>query len=824
MKNNITALYIGYDDIVPKYLAEHEGYLVNAVNPKQLGHIKEFKYDISDKIVARDTLEGDARLIMMDVNMLDGVKQFSSLIDKMLQQKIKGESLDIFWGDIEDSIKEALKLHEDKIKDILIDENGNPIPFDIAKGKNKYLEFVKSIMDSVNYRVILGDKKYQFLIDYIEQMKNAALERRVDSRLDTGDARDLLEETEQHWKPMVVLTSSQELAEVTNGENVRTEYQQLYLMQKVMEDLGIKIDIPAVINVRSEYDVKLEANVLKGIAEARDKIREIIEKKKNGEKIEASDKLSNKILNIINGLEFNFNNISKDVETILDILNITDILGIADIEKLTSTLGRLEKITDRNTNKEVKPMLLVVGNEEENDLELEEFQIKIIKRLIEELDCDLENVEITTKLTSENARSTIAPQKIVTAIKWLDLFANPNNNKNININEALNRALNMMDVLDVDGSVMGHSLRTSLLMGDFLNFMDKNMDWKSVEQIIPEQSIDRYRIDSKDIDDMMMGAYFHDVGKLLNIEDQDVMTFAASLQTNSSWGLSDSAQASIKHHAEVGSNTIDYLQNNFSGKKRFLDYAKKMALYHQEFVNDYSASPKGYSEDGKHSNVAIPLEAQYMMIIDVFDAIVSKRNYNKNTTLEETIEILTQQGGIKILQEDENNPGKYIPAELKRWCITSNIKFEIEEGSISKETLHFNPVLLKGFCDYLKQEVEKEKSFIKFENDTVKRPAGTRKVVTAIGSKGFEKKLIHREAENKSYNVKNIEEEVMMQKVKEFNKLLNSINTVSRGKYKTEIADRLKQLRSEIEENASHLGRSMVNKIMRSLDGEEKAR
>ena len=177
---------------------------------------------------------------------------------------------------------------------------------------------------------------------------------------------------------MVVLTSNQELSAVTNGENVRTEYQQLYLMQKVMEDLGIKIDIPAVINIRSEYDVKLEADVLKGISEARNKIVEIIEKKKNGEKIEVSDKLSNKILNIINGLDFDFNNVSKNVDIILDILGITDILGIEEIETLTSTLGRLEKITDANIDKKVKPMLIVIGNDNENDLELEELQKKMI--------------------------------------------------------------------------------------------------------------------------------------------------------------------------------------------------------------------------------------------------------------------------------------------------------------------------------------------------------------------------------------------------------------------------------------------------------------
>ena len=108
----------------------------------------------------------------------------------------------------------------------------------------------------------------------------------------------------------------------------------------------------------------------------------------------------------------------------------------------------------------------------------------------------------------------------------------------------------MIDVLDVDGSIMGHSLRTALLMKNFLIYMSK-VNWESVKNIVPDQSAYRFMIPKEEIDCMAMGAFLHDNGKVLNILHPELINFLPSLQTNSSWGLPDAAQASIRNHAEI---------------------------------------------------------------------------------------------------------------------------------------------------------------------------------------------------------------------------------------------------------------------------------
>ena len=838
MKGKATALYIGTDSQIPEYLAEHEGYLVDAVSPHNLSQITEYlRYDEDTRGVATDNLEGDARLIMMDIRMLEGVKDFSSLADKIIEKKLKGESLDEFSDDMSKEIIRVIELSPEKLSVLLRDEKNNNIKIEDARNTKRYFEYIKSIMSSMSLRVLLGDEKYEFIVKYIEQMKKEANERRAHSRFASGDNRDLLEGSEQ-WKPMFMLTSNQELSAMTNPENVRVEYQQLYLMQKLMNDFGIDVNIPGVVNIRSEYDVRLSSNLLKGVETTRGKIKEVIEKRLRGEKIDISDDMSAKILTIINTLGIELNSSPDTVRLIIDKMEIGDMLTVEELEQITSLVGRVQKNATKEEKKEnngkkdeskeqkrtTPPRLMIVGEDIQGDEELSNLQQSILEKIIKESGIGMKGFEIRTGLTTDNARSIVDPGKVVSTINWLDIFANPNNTKNIRIEEAMLRALNMADVLDVDGSVMAHGLRTSLLLGDYLKFMARDMDWKGVESALPEQSVHRYKITEKEIEDIREAAYWHDIGKLLNVEDLGIMNFSASLQTNAGRIMSEVADDSRKHHAEIGSHTIDYIRSQFSGSRKSLDYASNMALYHQEYINDDPNRSVGYSKDGQHHDALVPLEAQYMMIVDVFDAIVSNRNYNKKTTLEETIEIMTKQGGIRIMQEDESNPGKYKPVQFKSLCIGKNIKFELEEGAISRASLHFNPVLLKGFFEYLQAETQKENSFVKFENAPVQMRDGYRKVVTGIGARDFSRSVIHRDSEDKKITVREIEQDLIRQKVIEFRMTLKSFNqlaSTASAEQKEAIRTQLIHIRDEILAAAQSVGKSTLKWVLKNIDVKE---
>ena len=242
---------------------------------------------------------------------------------------------------------------------------------------------------------------------------------------------------------------------------------------------------------------------------------------------------------------------------------------------------------------------------------------------------------------------------------------------------------------------------------------------------------------------------FHDNGKLLNISRPDLANFLPTLQTNASRLPAEGFDA-VRGHAELGGDNITNLINNPNviGNKSYLDVVATMAYYHQEFY----MGEKGYSIDKKHdaSIGEVPLEAQYMAIVDVFDAIIGRRNYNKQTndkaeeklpTMEQAMEIMAKQAGIIIKSKD--NPEKEC-AEGK-WCMSDKITFERKSGYfLDNNDAHFNQNLLMCFFELLQTEAIKfrkdKKSVFEFKEDK-----DGRLVIESIGGINFEQYL-HRES------------------------------------------------------------------------------
>lgn len=72
--------------------------------------------------------------------------------------------------------------------------------------------------------------------------------------------------------------------------------------------------------------------------------------------------------------------------------------------------------------------------------------------------------------------------------------------------------------------------------------------------------------------------------------------------------------------------------------KEFVEIAQDMASYHHEKWNG-----KGYPRGLKGEE--IPLSARILAIADVFDALVSKRQYKKGMTLDEAFVIMEKERG-----------------------------------------------------------------------------------------------------------------------------------------------------------------------------------
>ena len=93
----------------------------------------------------------------------------------------------------------------------------------------------------------------------------------------------------------------------------------------------------------------------------------------------------------------------------------------------------------------------------------------------------------------------------------------------------------------------------------------------------------------------------------------------------------------MKTHPVLGLHIINNLIKNYE-ENMFFKTAKNIAHFHHEKW-DGSGYPEGLK--GKK----IPIEARFMALADVYDALMSKRCYKKSFTLDETVEIILEGRG-----------------------------------------------------------------------------------------------------------------------------------------------------------------------------------
>lgn len=129
------------------------------------------------------------------------------------------------------------------------------------------------------------------------------------------------------------------------------------------------------------------------------------------------------------------------------------------------------------------------------------------------------------------------------------------------------------------------------------------------------------------LESMRNGSPLHDIGKI-TIPDS-VLTKPGKL-TVEEYDV-------IKTHAKAGA---DMIRDNMSQmvSEDFLKVACDMAQYHHEKWNG-----KGYPEGLKGEE--IPLTARILAVTDVYDALVSERQYKKGMTIDEAFAIMEKDRG-----------------------------------------------------------------------------------------------------------------------------------------------------------------------------------
>jgi putative two-component system response regulator len=129
-------------------------------------------------------------------------------------------------------------------------------------------------------------------------------------------------------------------------------------------------------------------------------------------------------------------------------------------------------------------------------------------------------------------------------------------------------------------------------------------------------------------DTTVSSARLHDIGKIA-ISDAIL---------NKPGSLTYDEFGTMKSHAAEGEKIIEKIIER-TGDIEFFNSAKLFAGYHHEHW-DGSGYPRGLK------GTEIPLQGRIMTIVDMYDALVSKRPYKESYTHEEAVNIIAEKDGI----------------------------------------------------------------------------------------------------------------------------------------------------------------------------------
>ena len=168
-----------------------------------------------------------------------------------------------------------------------------------------------------------------------------------------------------------------------------------------------------------------------------------------------------------------------------------------------------------------------------------------------------------------------------------------------------------------DRDTIGHNDRTAMYIKILLTAMK-------------ERGVYADEISSWNIDKIASSARMHDMGKI-NVLDTVL---------NKPGKLDDNEYEQMKTHPIEGVKLIDRILKQ-TGEEEFLHNAKLFAEYHHEHW-DGTGYPHGFK------GTDIPLHGRLMAIIDVYDALVSKRPYKEPLTDEEAVKIISANAGTQF--------------------------------------------------------------------------------------------------------------------------------------------------------------------------------
>lgn len=168
-----------------------------------------------------------------------------------------------------------------------------------------------------------------------------------------------------------------------------------------------------------------------------------------------------------------------------------------------------------------------------------------------------------------------------------------------------------------DGITGGHVKNTSIYFETFINVLKELPEYR--DELTPK--FVKYAIRS---------APLHDIGKI-GIDDC-ILRKQGELENDE--------MIYMKTHAQLGGETFKKIRKVYSDNE-FLEIAEEMALYHHERWDG-----RGYPQGLKGEE--IPLAARIMSVVDVYDALTSKRPYKEPFSHEKSMAIIVEGRGTQF--------------------------------------------------------------------------------------------------------------------------------------------------------------------------------
>lgn len=188
-----------------------------------------------------------------------------------------------------------------------------------------------------------------------------------------------------------------------------------------------------------------------------------------------------------------------------------------------------------------------------------------------------------------------------------------------------------------DGTTGGHIKNTTRYFAVFLEELAKHDEYKDV--LTPEH-----------MKNLVRAAPLHDIGKIgindsvlrkesvLSKEEFDHMKTHTQIGGETFQHIFKSVEGT-QHHSQIGAYAFDKIFDTMNVEESddtiFLHIARDMAMYHHERWNG-TGYPSGISGED------IPLSARILSIVDVYDALTSKRSYKEAFTHEKAMQIIIE--------------------------------------------------------------------------------------------------------------------------------------------------------------------------------------